>query len=148
MTLLLSALALLGTATAEEWTGDLAALQGQWTARLGPNRDVPLTWTIRGRKVTVQTWSNGQDVTTTFDIRLDEKARPRHMDQTNIRVDFGRDVGKADAPSCLAIYQVKGDKLTVCIGLPSTDRPSWFASGDESDLVELRRARPAPGPKK
>jgi uncharacterized protein (TIGR03067 family) len=125
---------------AQELKGDLAKLQGKWTTKVGPNKDLPISWVVEGDKVTARIRTlAGKDVTTKFTLKLDESATPKSFDQTKIRIDFGGDVGELDAEDSPAIYELKGDEWKVCLVPFGTPRPKVFASGESSDLVILRR---------
>jgi uncharacterized protein (TIGR03067 family) len=127
-------------AVAQELKGDLAKLQGKWTTKIGPNKDLPITWVVEGDKVTARIRTlAGKDVTTKFTLKLDEAATPKSFDQTKMRIDFGGDVGELDAEDSPAIYELKGDEWKVCLVPFGSPRPKVFASGDSSDLVIFRR---------
>src|SRR4051794_27951579 len=106
-------------------TGDLARLQGQWSARLGPKR-VPMTVTIKGTaaSMTIAT-ADGQEHESKGEIRIDEDARPF---KTLDWVKFTKPDGEP-APENLGIYKFEGDSITICNGGPGRDRPSEFRAG-------------------
>lgn len=106
--------------------GDLAKMQGKWKAMAGPERNIPLTMTIKGSAVTLAfTTPQGQDRELKGQIKLDETAKPKTWDWTK----FTRPDGDL-AQENLAIYELDGDSLKICSGGPGNERPSAFKAGD------------------
>lgn len=134
-------LAGLSPAWADEPKGDLAKLQGTWETRLGPKKDLPLVWVVEGDKLVAHvTRADGSKVTTRCTLKLDEKARPRALDQTKIRVDFGGDVGElASDEDSPAIYELNGDEWKLCLVPFGSPRPKAFVAGPESDVLVMKR---------
>jgi uncharacterized protein (TIGR03067 family) len=131
-------------ALAGEPKGDLRAMQGRWTARLGTDGSTELTWTIAGDRLTARIHRpDGSEVVTTCTLKLDEKAVPKAMDQAEMTVDFVGAEGKLKAEDSLAIYEVAGDSLKVCIAPVGQGRPGAFVDGERSSLVRLKRAKDA-----
>src|SRR5262249_5144880 len=61
--------------------GDLAKLQGRWTATAGPQKDIPMEMEIKGTKSTIRlTTPDGADIELSSEIKLDEKADPKKWD--------------------------------------------------------------------
>src|SRR5262249_23659372 len=107
--------------------GDLAKLQGDWTAKVGPNKDIPMTMAVKGRAVTLQfTTPNGDERTMKGEIAVDEQTKPH---KTIDWVKFNRPDGW-EAPANLSIYTLEGDTFTVCYGGPGNERPTEFKAGE------------------
>src|SRR4051812_2810414 len=106
-------------------TGDLARLQGQWSARIGP-KQIPMTVTIKGTTASMTIASpDGQEHESKGEIKIDELARPF---KTLDWVKFTRPDGEA-APENLGIYNLEGDSIPICNGGPGRDRPTEFRAG-------------------
>lgn len=122
--------------------GDLKALQGAWTTKLGAEKDVPLVVEIKGNAVTA-TFKNakGDSVVLKGKIRLDEKAAPRTIDW----VEFNRPDG-TPAEKNLGIYEIKDNTWRVCNGGPGNARPTEFTSGfgDRPILIVFERVKDEP----
>ncbi|MBX6315430.1 MAG: TIGR03067 domain-containing protein [Isosphaeraceae bacterium] len=119
--------------------GDLARLQGQWTASAGPKKDIPVVLTIEGASVTVQvTTPQGLKVRAAGEIRLDETTRPRALDWVHFTALDGQDM-----PEILGIYELDGDTLRVCNGGPNNNRPTEFKPGDGAlaDVLVFKRLK-------
>ena len=118
--------------------GDLARLQGQWTTRAGPERDIRVALKIEGRQATMTiTLPEGQSIQIRGEIRINETTAPRALDWVNF---VGPD--RQEMPDVAAIYELKGDTFRVCSGGPSNPRPTEFKPGDGilADLVTFVRA--------
>lgn len=111
---------------ADEPKGDLAGLQGTWTAKVGPNKDVPITLVLKGdaAEITVSR-PDGEDIKLKGKVKVDDQASPKTLDW----VDF-KDRQGDNVPANLAIYRLEGDKWTLCSGGPGNDRPSKFEAGE------------------
>jgi uncharacterized protein (TIGR03067 family) len=106
----------------DELKGDLKAVQGTWTAMVGPNKDIPIVMTIEKSGVSIQlTTPEGQELTLKGEITLDESKSPKQWDWKNFTLPDG-----TTTPPNLAIYELKGDELTLCSGGPEKDRPTEF----------------------
>ncbi len=107
--------------------GDLAALQGSWSAKTGPDGTWDVSMTIKGRSYKT-IWP--KDGTINYEIegeiRLDEKAEPK-------RVDFVRQVKSTGevVKDTAAIYAIEKDGVKLCLARPGTDRPAEFKAGAE-----------------
>ena len=115
--------------------GDLAKLQGDWTAtKESPVGDVRFTLKIAGdrfdAKLTIVKEDRSFSQTGTF--ALNEKTSPKEMDWT-IEKSGAQPPGKLKA-----IYRLDGDALIVCTG---TERPKTFEEGKNGipTLKEYRR---------
>jgi len=121
--------------------GDLAAIQGSWTAMGGPNKNVPIALTLKGPDATV-TFTTRQNGKVEFKgkVALDESKSPRTLDWTG----FTGPMGNA-APDNLAIYSLdeKGTQLRICSGGPGNERPERFEEGDGGPPHILIFRRPA-----
>jgi uncharacterized protein (TIGR03067 family) len=110
----------------EEIKGDLARLQGEWTAKAGPEKNIPVTLTVKGRSVTLNfTTPQGEERTLKGEIVLNEAAKPKAIDW----VKFTRPDGE-EVPPNLGIYTLEGDEFTVCSGGPNNERPTEFKAGE------------------
>jgi uncharacterized protein (TIGR03067 family) len=117
--------------------GDLAKLQGSWSAKVGPEKNIPVTLTVKGRSVTVTfTTPQGEERTLKGEIVLNEAAKPKAIDW----VKFTRPDGE-EAPPNLGIYTLEGDEFTVCSGGPGNERPAEFKAGEGGppQLFTLKR---------
>ena len=118
--------------------GDLAKLQGTWTAKVGPEKSIPISLTIKGTTVTLAfTTPEGDEVKSTGALKLDETAKPY---KTIDWVKFTRPDGE-DALDNLSIYEFVGDDLKLCSGGPGNERPTEFKAGEGGPphLVVLKR---------
>ena len=118
-------------------SGDLARLQGQWTATFGP-QNVVVVLTIKGTSAVLAFGrADGQSIESKGEIKIDEAARPQ---KTLDWVNFSIANGQTAAPN-LAIYKLDGDTLTVCSGGIGGDRPTEFKAGEgnKPSLIVLSR---------
>lgn len=129
-TLLAAALAF---AAAPALADDMKDMVGTWAiekAELG-GKDVAAT--LKGSKLTIETGGKyssdvgGQSDKGTFTV--DEKKSPKAMD---IKSEAAPDLKDKTLP---AIYELKGDTLTVCYGLDFKTRPAKFESPDKSEVL-------------
>jgi uncharacterized protein (TIGR03067 family) len=123
--------------------GDLAKLQGQWTATFGPQHIVVVV-TIKGTAATMSfTRPDGQARESKGEIKIDEKARPnKTLDWVNFTTRSGE-----PAPPILGIYNLSGDSVTICNGGPGNERPTEFKAGEggQPQLFVLTRKTAATG---
>lgn len=135
----LLALSLLGTASADEAPkGDLARLQGMWSADVGPDKDVPIRLTFKGKAVTLAVTLDGKDFEVKGEIELDDAAKPHKT------IDWVKFVGPQgdEAPANLGIYEFEdADTVKVCNGGPGNERPAEFKAGEQGppNLLVLKR---------
>ena len=102
--------------------GDLAQVQGTWTAKIGPNKDLPVTLKIKGNAMIVTfTTEPGAAHTVQAELKLDEAATPKAMDWVQVTLDG------QEASNILAIYEIRGDLLKLRTRRGQGDpRPSEF----------------------
>jgi uncharacterized protein (TIGR03067 family) len=116
----------------KDLTGDLKGLQGSWTAMVGPNKDVALLLTFKGKDLTFHvTTADGQEFDLKAKAKIDEKANPKKLDFVEMT---GPD--NSDLPDSMAIYELKGEELKVCGAGPGKDRPTEFKE-DADNMVQL-----------
>jgi uncharacterized protein (TIGR03067 family) len=106
--------------------GDLARLQGQWTATFGP-QNIVVVVTIKGTDATLTlTLPDGQSRESKGAIKIDENAQPhKTLDWVNFTTRRGE-----PAPPNLGIYKLSGDSITICNGGPGNERPTEFKAGE------------------
>lgn len=128
-----------GTALAQDdKKDDLAKLQGKWEAKVGPNKDIPLTIEFKEKTAKIVITANGEDREIKGEFKLDETKSPKEWTWTKFENPQGNAV-----EDNLAIYKLEGDKLTICSGGPGNERPKEFKDGDGGppNLVELTRVK-------
>ena len=137
--LVLSPFAAMADEKAPEPKGDLAKLQGTWTAKAGPEKNIPISITIKGSAVSLKvTAPTGDDYTSDGEVKIDEAAKPYKT------IDWSKFTGpNGDAiPENLGLYEfVDADTLRVCSGGPGKERPTEFKAGDGGapSLLTLNR---------
>jgi uncharacterized protein (TIGR03067 family) len=132
-------------AKAERTAGpDLGRLQGTWTGKYGPDKEIDGTIEVTGEKVVYRIESQGEGFTVSGEVRLDEKASPGTMEL----VKFVGPNGNA-LPSIQAIYKIEGDTLTICTGGRGRARPTEFKSGENGPphLITYTRKKDEAKPK-
>src|SRR4051794_4082075 len=102
--------------------GDLARLQGRWTAKAGPQRNIQVTLDIEGQhaKVGIAT-PQGLKIRVQGEFRINEDVIPRTIDWVKFT---GLD--EQDLPDIPAIYELNGETFKVCNGGPNSRRPTEF----------------------
>jgi uncharacterized protein (TIGR03067 family) len=127
-------------ASAADEPDDLKLLQGVWKpkeANLGDNKIDPMlldtaSVTYEGDKYTIKIGDKGEKGSFT----LDPKKSPKQMD---IFPTEGDNNGK----TLLAVYELAGDKLTICYSLTPTVRPEDFEPDSNTLLlVKYERVKP------
>ena len=121
-------------------TGDLARLQGRWTTKAGPRRDILVVLEVEGHQVRVGiTTPLGLAIRVQAELTIDETAAPRALDWTKISGLDGQDL-----PDIPAIYELQGDAFRVCNGGPNGNRPTEFKAGEGilADLLTFERSAP------
>ncbi len=135
----ISPFAALADEKADAPKGDLGKLQGTWTAKVGPEKNVPIVLTIQGKAVTLKiTGPDGQEYNSKGEIKVDESAKPF---KTIDWVKFTRPDGE-EAPENLALYEfLDADTVRLCSGGPGNERPTEFKAGDGGppNILELKR---------
>jgi uncharacterized protein (TIGR03067 family) len=120
---------------------DLAKLQGVWTTRAGPNKDIPVSIEIRGSVVTVRVAiTKRRSIQAKGELVIDSAAAPKTLDWVKFT---GRD--DQEFPEILAIYELNGDILRICNGGPNNGRPCEFKAGEGAlaDVLTFKREKPA-----
>ena len=120
-------------------TGDLAKLQGRWSAKAGAKRNLAVVLEIEGREAQVQiTTPQGLKFQVRGEITVNESASPRALDWVHFN---GLD--DQEMPEILAIYRLDGDQFQVCNGGPNNARPTEFKPGDGAlaDVVVFERTK-------
>ena len=130
---------------APEPKGDLAKLQGDWTAKVGPEKNIEMVITIKGNTVTLKfdTPANGE-VELKGELKIDEAAKPQ---KTIDWVKFIGPNGEA-APENLGIYDFPdADTVRFCSGGPGNERPTEFKQGEGGppNLVVVKRKKESTG---
>lgn len=123
--------------------GDLARMQGTWTACAGPKKKIPVTLAIQGRDVSVVIKPPaGPEIRASGQIRVDVSATPKALDWVRFTALDGQAM-----PEILAIYEFDGDSLRICNAGPNNPRPTAFEPGEGvlADVVTFRRL-PPPSP--
>ena len=119
--------------------GDLDRLQGRWTTKAGPRRNIAVVLEIKDRTVQFEaTTPQGLKVSVQGEVRIDETARPKRLDWVHLTALDGQDL-----PDNLAIYEIEGDTFTLCNGGPNNRRPIEFKPGGGAlaDLVIFTRGK-------
>ncbi len=130
--ILLSAVYLQAADDKEVIEGDLKTLQGKWTTPSGNGGKV--TYTFKGRKLTVEAPSRTYEMTVT----LDPAAKPEKT------IDFAIDEAPADAKgkTSKGIYKFDGNDKLIWSFRPEGERPSKYEQvGFEQILSELKREK-------
>ncbi len=120
-------------------TGDLAKLQGRWTAKAGPKKDIPVTITVSGGDVVVDLKSPlGVAIHAEGRVKIDESTRPKSIDWVGFTLRDGQDM-----PEVLGLYELDGDSFKMVNGGPNNARPSAFKKGDGvlADVLVFTRAK-------
>ena len=122
----LLALILAAPTPADEPKGDLAKIQGTWSAKVGPDKDIPLTLVLKddSAEITVVR-PDATELKLKGKLKIDDQASPKTIDW----IGFAGPQGDPIAPD-LAIYKLEGDTWTLCSGGPGRDRPSEFKAGE------------------
>src|SRR5262249_22587473 len=126
-------------------SGDLAKLQGRWTANAGPQKDIPVEMEIKGTKSTIRlSTPDGADIELSSEIKLDEKADPKKWHWVN------RKLNAEPSPDGETIYKFEGASLTICGGNPGVPRPTEFKQAEDGQamLIVFSRAKAKDAAKK
>jgi uncharacterized protein (TIGR03067 family) len=117
--------------------GDADKLKGKWSAKVGPNQDVPITIEFKDKslEIAIET-GDGQNLTIHGEYKLDEKAKPKTIDFLN----FKSDDGNAHEDN-KGIYELTGDTLKICTGGPGNTRPTEFFPAEEGGRGTITLSR-------
>jgi uncharacterized protein (TIGR03067 family) len=127
LTLLLASTMNASLLLADEPKGDLAKIQGTWTAPAGPNDEVIISMTVKDSIYTVTyDRGDGTNVELKGEIKLDEKTTPKTLDFVKTQRNDGD-----DSRDNLGIYTFDGETLKVCVGMPGNERPKEFTKGED-----------------
>ena len=123
--------AVAGEATSS--AGDLARLQGKWTAKAGPRREIQVVMDIKGREVSVaHQHAPGTGLQGQGELKLDETTTPRSLDWKKFS---GPD--QQPFPAVAAVYKLEGETFTVCNG--------GFLGSSAQGIQARRRGPERPG---
>ena len=125
-----------------KWTGgnDLGKIQGTWNVITAsrPGRELPtddltkVAVIFKGDTLAfVDKNHQGRSETARFVLR--PTPTPKEL-------DFIPPTGLQEKP-VLAIYELDGDNLTLCLGDPGSERPTAFVSQPKAGLFTLKRAK-------
>jgi uncharacterized protein (TIGR03067 family) len=120
-------------------SGDLAKLQGAWTVKAGPKRDIPVTLAIKGTEVSVDLASPlGIKVHAEGKLKINESANPKTIDWVGFSIVDGQDF-----PDVLGIYELSEATFKMVTGGSNDRRPSEFKKGDGAlaDVLVFTRAK-------
>lgn len=119
---------------------DLANLQGTWAivemeaeGKKLPKEDYKdVKWVFQGNKLIAVQGNKRVELAT---LTIDANKEPRWMDTTGIG---------EEGDKLMAIYQLAGDDLKICLSKKEGDRPAKFATteGKEHGLIVLKREKP------
>lgn len=125
---------------AEAARGDLARLQGTWTARTGRGKDIKVVLKVEADAVDVAIATpGGLQFSLKGNLKVDDAATPKALDWTGLTFFDGQEF-----PDNLAIYALEGDTFTLRNGGPNNARPREFAPGEGAlaGVVVFSREQP------
>lgn len=117
---------------------DLKAIEGTWKAVKGEEGGKALAaeiknyeLVIQGDKYTLRVAGEEREQGT---LKLDPAKKPKAMD---LKITKGDDQGKDQ----YAIYEVEGDRFTICFSPPGKDRPKQMKTdaGSEQTMIVFQR---------
>ena len=101
---------------------DIAKLKGKWTAKVGPNQDIPIVIEFKEKEIAITvTIGEGQDISLTGEYKIDDSAKPKSIDLLNFKSGDGGQLGDNKG-----IYTIDGETMKLCTGGPGNDRPTEF----------------------
>jgi uncharacterized protein (TIGR03067 family) len=107
--------------------GDVDKLKGKWSAKVGPDMDVPITIEFKDRTLEiVVTTGDGQDLMIKGEYKIDETAKPKSIDFLKFTSQDG-----ASVDDNKGIYELTSDTLKICTGGPGNSRPTEFFPAEE-----------------
>ena len=117
--------------------GDLAKVQGKWTAMVGPEKNISLVVEFKGTNAIILVTVQERELNIKGEIKLDETKTPKQWDWTKIESDGNH------VEDDLAIYKFDGEKLVLCSGGPGGQRPTEFKEGQGGapNLLEFTRVK-------
>jgi uncharacterized protein (TIGR03067 family) len=118
--------------------GDLGRLQGTWTTKTGPERDIRVSLEIEGHSARVKIeGADGLAIQARGELRIDDQAMPHTIDWVNFQCQDYQEI-----PDLLAIYELSGGRFKLCTSGFHNDRPSEFKAGDGvlADVYLFERA--------
>ena len=123
--------------------GDAKKIQGKWTTK-GPDGS-PISVSFDKEKVSITLIApTGEETTISGDFTIDEKASPRAMDWTNVKVRL------REMPDLTAIYAFGDNDTLKLAGVGGTKRPKEFVEkgkelpGTRSNTMTLTRVKDEP----
>ncbi len=128
--------------------GDLAKFQGTWSAKLGPEMNIPVVLTFKNKAVVLKlTLGEAGEIELPGEVKIDETAKPN---KTVDWINFKNPNGEA-APDNHGIYEfTDADTVRFCSGGPGNERPTEFKGGEDNgppNLITLKRQKDEPKPK-
>ena len=123
---------------ADDPKGDLAKVQGKWTAMVGPEDNIPLSLEIKDKTVNVVVKLEGEELKLKGEFAIDDTKIPKEWTWLKFKGSDGNEMGENRA-----IYKLDGDELTICNGGPGKARPTDFKAGAEptATLLVLKRKK-------
>jgi uncharacterized protein (TIGR03067 family) len=106
--------------------GDIARLQGRWTAKAGPQGNIQVLLEIEGERARIDIATpQGLKFQVRGELRINDRVVPRTLDWVKFT---GLD--EQDLPDIPAIYELDGETFKVCNGGPNSTRPKEFKQGE------------------
>ena len=128
----------------EKLKGDIAKLQGKWTAKFGPGEGIEVEIAFKDKTATFSIKApDEQAFEVKGEVKLDEEAKPH---KTIDWVKFNGPDGNP-FPDNLGIYAFDGDdKVKLCSGGHGNARPAEFKTGEGpgTTLIMTRKVEPEP----
>jgi uncharacterized protein (TIGR03067 family) len=133
------ALALALGVSAQDAKQEQAKLQGKWQASkleiegnaIPDNELAKLKITIEGDKLIA---SKDGAAPENNSFKLDPSKKPRAIDVIPAS-------GQAEGKTLQGIYELEGDTLKLCLGMPGVGRPDAFAAGEMRVFITLKRVK-------
>jgi uncharacterized protein (TIGR03067 family) len=106
--------------------GDIARLQGRWTAKAGPQGNIQVLLEIEGQQARIDIATpQGLKFQVQGELRINDRVIPRTLDWVKFT---GLD--EQSLPDIPAIYELDGQTFKVCNGGPNSTRPKEFKPGE------------------
>jgi uncharacterized protein (TIGR03067 family) len=105
--------------------GDMAKLQGCWTTKVGPKKEITIQLEIKGQTVSATVSALGLKVLAEGEVKIDESVSPKRVDWVKLSTPDGHEF-----PELLGIYEIADGKLKIRNGGLHDDRPTAFDAGD------------------